>query len=178
MNILSKVTILIISLLTIIFIKNSHSSHKSSETYINLGFINGKVKDNQIIEINRSLPNPILFRTKKNTLNATLYRIVFKDSQARQGDNGRIQLYTHWQKGTINGGVDKFNSMINIALLINDRLFPIQFTESQGQVNIVIPEWAENIEIRAESPFKLQLPRGYKGIISLPFVIEGWSKNI
>lgn len=138
------------------------------ERQMPLGVVNGQVKDNQRVEVTRTLPSPELYReTVAGNLPAEL-RI--RNASARAGDNGTVWL-------TVSRPLPEGKTAsvaVRVALWVDGRRVATGYREEGLDVVLPVPAAQKEVVLRSDTPVTLAVPAGWRGIVQPEMEIEGW----
>lgn len=138
------------------------------ERQMPLGVVNGQVKDNQRVEVTRTLPSPVLYRaTESGNLPAEL-RI--RNASARAGDNGTVWLTVSRQLPE-----GKTASVaVRVALWVDGRRVATGYREEGLDVVLPVAAAQKEVVLRSDTPVTLAVPTGWRGMVQPEMEIEGW----
>lgn len=144
------------------------------EKVIHLGAVNGVMQGNQVVEVVRTLPDPVLFElTRSDVANMPGYLLV-RQAIASDGVDGGIQLRQVRQVMTSVGQLAAVSFTYGARLWVDGQQVATSWQQRGDDVVLGLPSGAQNISVRADSPVQLQLPKGYRGELSLALEIDGW----
>lgn len=140
------------------------------ERQMPLGVVNGQVKDNQRVEVTRTLPTPDLYReTDAGKLPAVL-RI--RNVSARAGDNGTVWL-------TVSRPLPEGKTVsvaVRMTLWVDGHRVATGYREEGLDVVLPVPAAQREVVLRSDTPVTLAVPAGWRGAVQPEMVIEGWQQ--
>ena len=163
------ITVLLITILTITV--SSESTASISEKIQMLGVVNGQVKDNQIVEVSRSLNNPELYMSAlPDPLPQTL-RI--NNAMVRQGNNGSVYLTVNQM---LSGVSQPATVSANVTLWVDGKKVPATGRQQGVDVLVsiskdIVPQ--KKIVMRSDAPVTLQVPANWRGTVEVVMEISG-----
>lgn len=170
MNI-SKLTMVV--MLTTVWTVAHPATAALTESSQRLGVVNGQVKDNQVVEVNRSLSNPVLYKAEAPESLAHILRV--RNTTARDGDNGTIWLTV---SQTLPGAKQNQNSTVTIKVTLwaDGKKMPATYRQQGSDVlvslpNDIIPK--QQVILRSDSPVTLQVPSFWRGPVEVVMDITG-----
>lgn len=138
------------------------------EKQMPLGVVNGLVKDNQRVEVTRTLPSPELYRETDVANLPTELRI--RNASARMGDNGTVWLTI--SEPLASG--EKMSVTARIAIWVDGTKVPTGYREEGMDVVLPVPPAQKEVVLRSDTPVTLAVPAGWRGELRQEMVIEGW----
>ena len=140
------------------------------EKQMPLGVVNGQVKDNQRVEVTRTLPSPELYReTDAGKLPAAL-RI--RNVSARSGDNGTVWL-------TVSRPLPEGKTTsvaVRVTLWADGYRVATGYREEGLDVVVPVPAAQKEVVLRSDTPVTLAVPAGWRGAVQAEMEIEGWQQ--
>ncbi|EAO9944418.1 fimbrial protein [Salmonella enterica subsp. enterica serovar Havana] len=140
------------------------------ERQMPLGVVNGQVKDNQRVEVTRTLPSPELYReTDAGKLPAEL-RV--RNASARAGDNGTVWL-------TVSRPLPEGKTAsvsVRVALWVDGQRVATGYREEGLDVVLPVPAAQKEVVLRSDTPVTLAVPAGWRGVVQPEMEIEGWQQ--
>ncbi len=146
----------------------SAQAASGNEKYMYLGVLNGQVKDNSVVKVRRTLPEPVLFRADKN--DGLPERIVIRNAEGRTSSGG-----SHWvtlRETTIQKNAAA-KVTIKMSLIVDGKKMPIVSSQRGQDLVIEVTGASDTIEIRTDEPVELEVPANYRGNIKMEVQIEG-----
>lgn len=148
----------------------SPASATDLERQMPLGVVNGQVKDNQRVEVTRTLPTPELYReTNAGNLPDEL-RI--RNAIARAGDNGTVWL-------TVSRSLPEGKTTsvaVRVALWVDGHKVASGYREAGLDVVLPVPAAQKEVVLRSDTPVTLVVPAGWRGLVQPEIEIEGWQQ--
>ncbi|ECV2306853.1 fimbrial protein [Salmonella enterica subsp. enterica serovar Javiana] len=145
---------------------------KDTEKMQHLGVVNGQVKDNQVVEVTRTLTDPVLYKTETPDALPQVLRI--RNATARAGDNGTVWLTvnqgmpgTKQQSGTVTA---------RTALWVDGKQVPVTFSQQGTDVLVSVPQATtpqQQVMLRSDTPVVLQVPATWRGPVDVVMEISG-----
>lgn len=144
-----------------------------TESTQRLGVVNGQVKDNQVVEVNRSLSNPVLYKTEAPEFLAQTLRVL--NTTARAGDNGTLWLTVSQM---LPGSKQNQNSTVTIkaTLWADGKKVPATYRQHGPDVLVSIPKDItpkQQVVLRSDAPVTLQVPATWRGPVEVMMDITG-----
>lgn len=169
MNQYTKKAVVAGMLMTVLAVA-SPAGAADQERQMPLGVVNGQVKDNQRVEVTRTLPSPELYReTDTGKLPAEL-RV--RNASARAGDNGTVWL-------TVFRALPEGKTVsvaVRAALWVDGHRVATGYREEGLDVVLPVPAARKEVLLRSDTPVTLAVPAGWRGMVQPEMVIEGWQK--
>lgn len=140
------------------------------ERQMPLGVVNGQVKDNQRVEVTRTLPSPELYRETDAGKLPTELRI--RNATARAGDNGTVWL-------TVSRPLPEGKAVsvaVRVALWVDGRRVVVGYREDGLDVVLPVPAAQKEVVLRSDTPVTLAVPAGWRGPVQPDMEIEGWQQ--
>nr|WP_045625603.1 DUF5462 family protein [Vibrio parahaemolyticus] len=132
-----------------------------------LGIVNGK-SIGETVEIERILTNPILLSLKKEDLTGQLTTVIIKDAYLIE-NNSQSEISIR----SVKNSMDKVTSYFKASLWIDRNIVPIQAEQVGDAIKIDVPNSFEIIEIKANSPIKIVVPKDLRGEMNINLVFQG-----
>lgn len=144
-----------------------------TESSQRLGVVNGQVKDNQVVEVNRSLSNPVLYKAEAPEPLAQLLRV--RNTTARDGDNGTIWLTVSQM---LPGAKQNQNSTVTIKVTLwaDGKKMPATYRQQGSDVLVSLPKDIipkQQVMLRSDTPVTLQVPSFWRGPVEVVMDITG-----
>lgn len=140
------------------------------EKQMPLGVVNGQVKDNQRVEVTRTLPSPELYRETDAAKLPTELRV--RNASARAGDNGTIWL-------TVSRPLPEGKTVsvaVRAALWVDGHRVVTGYWEAGLDVVLPVPAAQKEVVLRSDTPVTLAVPAGWRGVVQPEMEIEGWQQ--
>jgi len=132
-----------------------------------LGVLNGQVEGNNVVKVNRTLTDSVIYSVSSNEKSPS--NLVIKNAKIRGGRNGSafitVKQILPEQKGDA-------SITLNIVMLINGKNTSFTFNERGEDVIINVPSHGESLQLRSDSPVELYVPVKYRGNIRIGMEIE------
>lgn len=144
-----------------------------TESTQRLGVVNGQVKDNQVVEVNRSLGNPVLYKIEAPAPLAQTLRV--RNTTARTGDNGTLWLTVSQM---LPGAKQNQNCTVTIkaTLWADGKKVPTTYRQQGLDVLVSIPKDInpkQQVMLRSDAPVTLQVPATWRGPVEVVMDITG-----
>lgn len=140
----------------------------NSEKNMYLGVLNGQVQGNSVVKVNRTLPEPVLFRVDSGETPPD--RLIIRSAQARPASGGML-FVTVTQKLPASGKEALIT--LKTALLVDGQKIAPVTTQQGNDVVITLPAAEKQVELRTDAPAELQVPANYRGNIQVEMQVEG-----
>ncbi|OQS31670.1 DUF5462 family protein [Chromobacterium haemolyticum] len=145
------------------------------ESIQSLGVVNGKAKQGSMVEIVRSLPNPILFQIPHGTATQMPTQLVIPETISVLSDEVTLEVKGEFPLLTKGTAASHGQYVFRVGLWVDGiRIAPI-FASGGEQTRIQVPAGAKTIQLRTVEPGRLLVPASSRGEVRLPLVVEGWS---
>lgn len=155
------------TLIAIQIVVSSPVMARNTEITQHLGVVNGQVKDNQIVEVTRSLTEPVLYRAA--TPDALPQMLRIRNATARVADNGAVWVtITHSLTNQRQAAVTT-----KVTLWLDGKAVPVSWQQQGVDVLIHCPGAQQQIILRSDSPVILQVPANWRGHLQIPMDIAG-----
>ncbi|EBT5667983.1 fimbrial protein [Salmonella enterica] len=156
------------TLITVLAVACPPAAAKDTEKVQHLGVVNGQVKDNQVVEVSRSLNDPVLYKTDSPEVLPQVLRI--RDATARAGNNGSVWLTTTGQPlvNQRSAGITA-----NVRLWVDGKVVPVNWVQQGVDVLIHSPEALQQVMLQADGPVIMQVPANWRGSLQVPLEITG-----
>ncbi|STA76191.1 Uncharacterised protein [Citrobacter freundii] len=144
---------------------------ESTERTEQLGVINSQIKDNQIIEVRRSLLNPVIYQDMLPNKLSKTFRI--KNSTARQGPDGSVYVSI---EQTLPGTSDKSRITAQTILLVDGKRVPLMHSDQGTDILLSMPEniTPQNIvSLTTDEPVTVQIPSSWRGQLNMTMEVSG-----
>ncbi|WNI84219.1 DUF5462 family protein [Citrobacter portucalensis] len=137
-----------------------------------LGVVNGQVKDNQVVEVTRTLTDPVLYRTDAPAPVPQTLRI--RNATARAGDNGAVWLTVR----QVMPGTKPQDSTVTAraSLWVDGKQTAAVFSQQGVDVLVSAADKApplRQVILRSDAPVVLQVPAGWRGPVEVLMDITG-----
>lgn len=139
-----------------------------TEKTLRLGVVNGQVKDNQVVEAQRSLGDAVLFRV--NAPDALPGTLRIRDARMRAGGEGAVRL-TISQRLT--GRTIPATVTLWLTLWVDGKRVAATGYQQGVDVVIRVPTATQQVMLRADTPLTLQVPANWRGPLNIPLEIVG-----
>lgn len=144
-----------------------------TESSQRLGVVNGQVKGNQVVEVNRSLSNPVLYKAEVPEPLPQILRV--RNTTARGGDNGAIWLTVSQM---LPGAKQNENSTVTIKVTLwaDGKKTPATYRQQGPDVLVSIPKNItpkQQVVLRSDAPVTLQVPATWRGPVEVMMEITG-----
>ncbi|MGL5236685.1 MAG: DUF5462 family protein [Plesiomonas shigelloides] len=163
-----KKTALLSLLIALLSSHSTTSLAESNNKTIQLGTVNGRVINEQTIEINKALSDPVLFLAKQESLSKKLTRLDINNAKIITKDERNIIIYVKDETKNI-------QARLTIELLVDGKKTQIQGRTIGSDVSISVPDNVKLVELRTLGPIFLLVPRSYRGDFKFALDITGWS---
>lgn len=160
---LSVALLLMISTLNYAFA----ATNEVSEKVLNLGVLNGQVQGGNIVKVNRTLPESVIYRLELGEKSPNI--LVIRDATARTASNGAAIITV---KNLIPGDQQNAYVTLNMSMFVDSKKVPLSFSSRGEDVILSIPPNGKIVELRVDAPAELQVPANYKGNIMVTMQIE------
>lgn len=144
------------------------------EKVIHLGAVNGVVNGNQVVEVVRTLPDPVLFEANRSDTEDMPSYLVVRQAIAGDGAGGDVLLRQSRPAQMPAGQLAQLSLAYSARLWVDGQAVNTSWQQRGEDVVIGLPSGAQSISLRSDSPVTLQLPKGYRGEVSLVLEVEGW----
>ncbi|MDM2845518.1 DUF5462 family protein [Citrobacter sp. Cpo090] len=143
------------------------ATNEVSEKVFNLGVLNGQVQGGNMVKVNRTLPDPVIYRRElRENAPGT---IIIRDATARTASDGAAIITV---QNMLPGGQQNVYVTLNITLYIDSKKTPLNFSSRGEDIVINVPADGEIAELRSDAPAELQVPANYRGNIRVEMQIE------
>lgn len=146
-------------------------SANTEDKYLYLGVVNGQVRDNRIVEVQRTPGDPVLYQVASGEPVPQVLRI--RDAEARNGERGAVNV-TVKGKGQQNG---EASLAISLTQWVDGGRQNVSWIRQGVDVLIAVPPTARQVELRTEGPVTLQVPLDWRGTVEVPLDIVGESRG-
>lgn len=142
-------------------------TNQVSEKVFNLGVLNGQIQGGNIVKVNRTLPDPVIYRQtlRENTTGA----IIIRDAKARDASDGSAIITV---QNMLPVGQQNAYASLKMTLYVDSKKIPLNFSSRGEDIIINVPTDVEIVELRSDAPVELQVPANYKGNIRVEMQIE------
>ncbi|ENF8269133.1 DUF5462 family protein [Salmonella enterica] len=143
---------------------------QDTEKMQHLGVVNGQVKDNQVVEVTRTLTDPVLY--KVDAPEALPQTLRVRNATARRADNGAVWVTTR----QVLAGQQVAGVTTKVTLWADGKSEPAVFTAQGTDVLISLPQDMtprQQVMLRSDSPVTLQVPANWRGSLQVPLEITG-----
>ncbi|MCX8980936.1 DUF5462 family protein [Citrobacter portucalensis] len=144
-----------------------------AERHIQLGPVNGALRDNQMVEVSRTLSDPVLFHTDLQTAGFMPHSLIVKDVRGVESGDGALKLYAQRQQATSQNGTDSVVMEYVVRLWIDGKSTPLAWSQQGHNLVVKVPSGTQTVSLRSDGPVTLQIPKGYRGALSIPLDIIG-----
>lgn len=155
------------TLITVLAVACPQAGAKDTERTQRLGVVNGQVKDNQVVEVSRSLNDPVLYKTDSPEAMPQALRI--RNATARGADGGAVWVTTGQQ--LTNQQAARVTT--KVTLWVDGKVVPANWAQQGVDVVIHSPEAQQQVMLRSDSPVTLQVPANWRGSLQVPLEIAG-----
>lgn len=140
----------------------------SNNKTIQLGVVNGRVVNEQVIEIKKTLTDPVLFTAKQDELSKKMSKFDILNAKIITETEGNIII-------DIKDETQKIQTRLNIELWGDGKKMQIQGKSIGSDVSIAVPDNVKLVELRTHRPIIIFVPRYYRGNFKFLLDIVGWS---
>lgn len=140
----------------------------NSERTMYLGVLNGQVQGNSVVKVNRTLPEPVLFRVDNGETPPD--KLIIRSAQARPASEG--MLYVTVTQKLPQDGKEALITLKTSLLVDGQKVAPLT-TQQGNDVVIVVPTAGKQVELRTDAPVELQVPANYRGNVQVEMLVEG-----
>lgn len=159
-------------LMTVLTMACSPLAAQDREIMQRLGVVNGQVKDNQVVEVSRSLTEPVLYKTEAPEPLPQTLRV--RNATARGAGNGAVWLTVSQM---LPGGRQQSGKVTARATLWVDGKSELAAFIQQGtDVLVSLPQDVtpqQQVMLRSDSPVVLQVPANWRGPFEVLMDIAG-----
>lgn len=132
-----------------------------------LGVLNGQVEGNNVVKVNRTLTDSVIYSFSSNEKLPS--NLIIKNAKIRGGKNGSVFVTVKQMLPEQKGNA---NITLNIIMLIDGKKNSFTFNERGEDVIVNVPANGENLQLRSDSPVELSVPVHYRGNIRIGMEIE------
>lgn len=155
------------TLVTVLAVASPQAGAQDVERTQHLGVVNGQVKDNQMVEVTRSLTVPVLYRV--SVPDALPQTLRIRNATARPAEHGAV-----WVTTTRLLTTQRHASITAKATLwLDGKVVPVSWQQQGGDVLIHSPGAQHQVVLRSDSPVTLQVPANWRGTLQVPMEIAG-----
>ncbi|WP_270827336.1 DUF5462 family protein [Aeromonas sp. Y318-1] len=169
-----KAQMLLVAMSVAIAMPSAMAAPVEREKVIHLGAVNGAINGNQVVEVVRTLPDPVLFEANRSDTDDMPSYLVVRQAIANDGAGGDVLLRQSRHVITPAGQPAQLALAYSARLWVDGQAANATWQQRGEDVVIGLPQGAQTISLRSDSPVTLQLPKGYRGEVSLVLEVEGW----
>lgn len=141
-----------------------------------LGTVNGQLNEHRLVEVTRTLPDPVLVRASKQALGELPVKLVLRQAQGWPDEQNSVRIVqTRALPPTVAGTPQQVLLTLKVRLEADGKPAPMTIQAQGEDLVLLLPTANESLVLRSDQPLTLQLPNGYRGTLSLPLEFEGWS---
>ncbi|HDI4957915.1 TPA: DUF5462 family protein [Salmonella enterica] len=159
-------------LITVLAVACPQAAAKDIEKMQHLGVVNGQVKDNQVVEMTRTLTDPVLYKVDSPESLPQTLRI--RNATVRVGDNGAVWLTVSQR---LPGAKQQSSAVTTRSTLWVDGKVVLVTCRQQGEDVLVSPGRGatpqQQVMLRSDSPVVLQVPATWRGPVEVMMEING-----
>lgn len=155
------------TLITALAVACPQAVAKDTERTQRLGVVNGQVKENQVVEVSRSLADPVLYQTETPEPLPRTLRI--RNATARAADNGAVWVTT----SQVLAGQQTASVTAKMTLWVDGKAVPANWQQQGVDVLIHSLEAQRQVMLRSDSPVTLQVPANWRGALRVPMEMAG-----
>ncbi|MEC6798948.1 DUF5462 family protein [Photobacterium sp. S4TG1] len=167
-----KTTFVLLTAISVLLI-TSHvvNAHPLSlnRSPILLGTVNGKVINNQYIEITKSLSNATLLTVRQQDIKTILQYLEIENATLNENNDGNVTITITKPLGT---GVMTIRAVLGLRL--NGQHVNMVGEQKGTTVRFIIPTAFKQLAVNVERPLRIQLPMSYRGPLNATLDITGW----
>ncbi|EFR2206999.1 hypothetical protein HZM62_004130 [Salmonella enterica] len=152
-----------------------YSSSMDREKVLNLGVVNGKIKNNNFVEIEKNLPDTVIFDYNVTDGAGRISYLIIKDAFLDGATGNEVKIMQ--RNKIVNQGSFDSGIILNykIGFFVDGDLSRVDIKPQGDDILVNVPNFNHSFSIRNTSPVILNVPRSYKGDISTSLEIEGWT---
>lgn len=162
-----RVAVMMVSLAVYLLLPVPVRAVPVPEQRLSLGVVNGQVRDNQVVEVIRTLPRSelLVLRAEDQSLPGSL---VLSEATGTVRDDG--QLAVHVRRQAVSAGQE---ALMTVRLEVDGRAQRIRLLSTSPLI-LQVPEATRLVTLRVTEPVRLFLPRGAPGNFALDMEITGY----
>lgn len=145
----------------------------SLERHVSLGAVNGTINSSQMVEVVRTLPDPVLFQVNRQEVEFAPSRLVVRNAQASGEGRDTLLLRSEEQRLTPQGKSVTVVLQYSVRLWVDGQRVPISWANRGKDVVITVPDKASTVVLRSDDPVTVQMPKGFRGAFGFSVVVSG-----
>ncbi|EPQ7464107.1 DUF5462 family protein [Escherichia coli] len=168
-----NIRLFVITVITgMMFISLPSTAVQKNEKVMYLGVLNGVIQGNSFVKVNRTLSDPVLFKTDNiSTLPAQAF---IRNAEVRPASENDVYITVRQYLPEV--GKDALVS-VKMSLVIDGIKKTLFYSKVGNDILIKIPSAEKTVELRTDYPVELQVPANYRGNLQVTMEIEGVNKN-
>nr|WP_246879547.1 DUF5462 family protein [Chromobacterium violaceum] len=133
-----------------------------------LGIVNGTVVANQMVEIIRPLPNPVLFRVQRDEVERMPTSLILRGTQSTIAPEGTLLAKVRWSAPQLADGRERLiEAELPLLLRVDGKEVRPQLHRRADDLELTLPIASQRIELICDGPIQFRVPVGYRGKVSL-----------
>ncbi|EIS3328323.1 F4 (K88) fimbria minor subunit FaeF [Escherichia coli] len=131
-----------------------------------LGVVNGQVVGNSVVKVNRTLTDPVLYRSGDMT--PLPDSLTIRNTESRAASDG-LAYITVKQVLPENG---EAHITLKTALMVDGKKVALSARQQGEDVVITVPEAQKQVELRTDALAELEVPASYRGNLQIALQVE------
>ncbi|EBL8264647.1 fimbrial protein [Salmonella enterica] len=160
-----KATMMAVALMFITLSIHSVLAAEYSEKTQYLGVVNGQVVGNSVVKVNRTLGDPVLYRSGDVSIPESL---TIRNAESRAASGGMVYI-TVKQVLPDNG---EARIILKTTLMIDGKKVTLSARQQGENVVITVPEALKLVELRTDTSAELEIPTSYRGNLQIALQVE------
>lgn len=138
------------------------------EQRLSLGFVNGKVRDNQTVEVMRTLPRSELLDVIADGQTSLPGRLQLEQATGVVRGDGQVNLHLRHTRGTL-----LTEAFLTVRLMVDGHPVHAKLLSTEP-ATLVVPPAKQRVSLVVTEPARLWLPRNMVGDFELDMVVTAW----
>nr|WP_269212307.1 DUF5462 family protein [Chromobacterium piscinae] len=133
-----------------------------------LGIVNGAVVANQMVEITRLLPDPVLFRVERNEVDQMPTMLILRRAQATTAPEGSLLAKIEWSDGhRADGRERRIEAELPLRLRVDGADVRPTLRIRGPDLELALPPAAQQVALFSDGPVRFRAPAWHRGELKL-----------
>lgn len=148
------------------------SSVVINSTIVDIGAVNGTQKGGTL-DVEYSLPNPVLLSFEQSQLNGTLHTLIIEQARLIEASGSRLTIQV---QNLLDTGSSSTSTIV-LGLWLDGIKKDIYASQQGSAITLQVPNTFRVLSLVADNPVMMALPKEYRGNYSLALRYRGLSSN-
>lgn len=158
----------LLTLLVLLGLSYASRAQQAPEQRLSLGFVNGKVRDNQTVEVMRTLPRSELLDVVADGQTPLPGSLQLDQVTGVVRGDGQVSLHLRHPRGT-----SLTEAFLTVRLMVDGQPVPARLLSTEP-VTLAVPAARQRVSLVVTEPVRLWLPRDSVGDFELDMEVTAW----